>query len=507
MHLFGPCGRESKVVIVMNRWFRLAVVLVFSCAASSVSARADWRQTAGRQISRAVDQLSSAGVRVGFFAVDLTSGKVVYEHQADRRLVPASNVKLAVTVAALELLGADFEFETRLVRLGDDLVVIGGGDPAVGDPRMCAARGEQITAVFERWAAKLRADGLVRLDGDLVVDDGVFESHWLHDRWPGKEHASWYRAPVGGLNFNDGCVEVEVWPGAKAGAAAGFRLIPPAAHIKVVNKCVTGGRNKPVVWRSPTEERLVISGRCSKRGRLQPVAVYDPGMFFGWACKGALASSGVTVAGTVRRARVCGADGSLPAGAELLAVERSALPEIIARCNKRSQNLFAECLIKMIGLRVKGQGSWASGCEAVGEFLRRVGLPPESYRIDDGSGLSRGNELSARGLVQLLRWARRHGHGEVLIDSLPIAGIDGSLKRRLNDPALRGKIRAKTGSLAGVSALSGYADGPDGPIAFSMLFNGIGKHGGLVRTSRVRICRALVGTSAQSTKPAGAAAR
>jgi D-alanyl-D-alanine carboxypeptidase/D-alanyl-D-alanine-endopeptidase (penicillin-binding protein 4) len=223
------------------------------------------------------------------------------------------------------------------------------------------------------------------------------------------------------------------------------------------------------------------------------VAVVDPGLLFGWACKSELARHGVAVGGTVKRQRVRAADGSLSGQVQLVAVEQTALPDLIHRCNKRSQNLFAECLLKMIGLRVKGAGSWQAGCQAVGEFLAGIGLPAQSYRLDDGSGLSRQNRFSARALTQLLLWARRHPHGQSLVDSLPVWGVDGSLRGRLDDPALRGRVRAKTGSLAGVSALSGYAEGQDGRVVvFSMLFNDVGKHGSLVQTAQRQVAQALV---------------
>jgi D-alanyl-D-alanine carboxypeptidase/D-alanyl-D-alanine-endopeptidase (penicillin-binding protein 4) len=476
-----------------------ALCLSLGCFGAVVQpAVADSTAATRQEVRRAIRKLSSAGVAVGFYAADLASGGVIYEYRADRQLVPASNVKVAVTAAALDILGPRFEFETTLALLGDDLLVVGGGDPATGDPRICTARGEDIVAVFARWAAALKARGFVRGRGDLLIDDGVLDSERVHEGWPDQEHARWYRAPVGGLNFNDNCVEVEVWPGTQVGSPAGFRLIPDVPHFQVKNKCVTGNSNRPVVWRAPDEDRLVLSGRCSRRGRLQAAAVFDPGMLFGWACKSELARQGVEIAGTVRRVRARRKDGALPSEATVVAVERTGLPTVINRCNKRSQNLFAECLLKKLGLKMKGRGSWPAGCAAVEDFLKRIGVPENGYTISDGSGLSRDNRLSARALARVLSWARRHRHGDVFMDSLPIAGIDGSLRKRFNDAAVRGKVRAKTGSLSGVKALSGYVDSPQGQVVFSMLTNDVGKHGGLVRDAQERICRALVGAGSSS---------
>ena len=443
-------------------------------------------------LRRVTSQIIATGVRLGFHAVDLNTGQTIWQHQADELLIPASNVKLAVTTAALARLGKDFEFRTQFIRWGANLAVVGGGDPAIGDPRICDARDEQITDVFERWAVAARSRALTSVKGDLLIDDTLFEAQRVHPRWAGQQYAAWYRAPVGGLNFNDNCIDVEVWPAGKLGAPAVFRLIPPAPHVQVTNKCTTSKRNKPVVWRAPDEDRLVISGRCSRRCRIAPAAVVDPGLLFGWACHTVLGSNGVEIAGTVRRQRLRRSDGSLPEGAELIAEQRTSLPVVLRRCNKRSQNLFAECLLKTLGLHLRGEGSWQAGVDAVTDFLRDEGIRSDRFRLDDGSGLSLDNRMSARALTDVLTWVWRHPDGQLLVATLPEAGIDGSLKTRLRDPELRGKIRAKTGSLNGVRALSGYADAPDGTIAFSILFNDIGRHGKKVVAAERRLCRALL---------------
>jgi len=502
----------TRRVVAGDKLSLAAVWLIGTSLLAAPSAQASTpSQTGGGAdavsvLRRVASQITATGVHLGFHAVDLTTGQTIWQHQADELLIPASNVKLAVTAAALARLGKDFEFRTQLIRWGAHLAVVGGGDPAIGDPRICDARDEQITDVFQRWADALCSRGLVSAKGDLLIDDTLFEAQRVHPRWAGQQYAAWYRAPVGGLNFNDNCIDVEVWPSSKLGAPAVFRLIPPAPHVQVTNKCTTSKRNKPVVWRAPDEDRLVISGRCSRRCRIAPAAVVDPGLLFGWACHTVLRDNGVDIAGTVRRQRLRRPDGSLPEGAELIAEHCTSLPVVLTRCNKRSQNLFAECLLKTIGLHVRGEGSWQAGVDAVTDFLRGEGIRSHGFRLDDGSGLSLDNRMSARTLTDILTWVRRHPDGQLLVASLPEAGVDGSLKTRLRDPRLRGKIRAKTGSLNGVRALSGYADAPGGTIAFSILFNGIGRHGKQVIAAESRLCRALLewdSAAVASTRAAG----
>lgn len=486
-------------------WLIGASLLAASTAQASARSQTGGDEDAVSVLRRVASELSADGVQLGFHAVDLGTGQTIWQHQPDELLIPASNVKLAVTTAALARLGKGFEFRTQLIRWGAHLAVVGGGDPAIGDPRICDAQDEQITDVFQRWAAAARSRGLTSIKGDLLIDDSVFEAQRVHPRWAGQQYAAWYRAPVGGLNFNDNCIDVEVWPSSKLGAPAVFQLVPPAPHVQVTNKCITSKRNKPVVWRAPDEDRLVISGRCSRRCRLAPAAVVDPGLLFGWACHTVLRDNGVEVAGTVRRQRLCRPDGSLPEGAELIAEHRTSLPVVLNRCNKRSQNLFAECLLKMIGLQVRGEGSWQAGVDAITDFLHGAGIRSEGFRLDDGSGLSLDNRMSARALTDILTWVWHHPDGQLLVASLPEAGVDGSLKTRLRDPNLRGKIRAKTGSLNGVRALSGYADAPGGTIVFSMLFNEIGRHGKQVIAAEHRLCRALLAWDSAVVGPMQAA--
>ncbi|MFQ6047755.1 MAG: D-alanyl-D-alanine carboxypeptidase/D-alanyl-D-alanine-endopeptidase [Phycisphaerae bacterium] len=452
-----------------------------------------WRPGLAESIGATIEPLVRAGATVGACVVELDTGRVVYQHQADEALIPASNLKLVTTAAAIEMLGPDFAFQTRLLRVGPDLVVVGGGDPATGDGRLCKQRGEPITAIFERWAQALQRRRITTIDGDLVLDDSIFDDQYVHPNWPADQYARWYAAPVGGLNFNDNCVELLIWPGPKPASPVGYKLIPPAPHIRLVNRCLTGRGRRPVVHRLPQADVLILTGRCAARGRLAPVAVRDPAMLFGWTCKTVLAANGVEVRGGVSHRSVRLPDGSLPLQAELIAVERTALPDVLRRCNKRSQNLFAECLLKMVALKIAGQPSWQAGRRVLGDFLRSIGAPVGQYRIDDGSGLSRANRLSARVLVHLLCWMDRHRHRALFIDSLSVAGRDGTLRRRMDDPTLRGRVRAKTGSLAGVTALSGYVQAASGHrFVFSLLFNELGGHVQAARRACQRICKLLV---------------
>ncbi len=428
-----------------------------------------------------IDELLRArgSARVSARILELPTGRVLYSYRADDVMIPASNMKLVVTAAALDQLGADFAFRTVLVRRGDDLVVIGDGDPATGDPALASERGEPITAMFHRWADALKRQGISEIPGDLTIDDSIFDSQWVSFRWPEDERQKAYAAPVGGLNLSDNCIVATVWPAQQPRAAALFQVSPRTTLVQIDNRCKSGGKGPPIIRRLGDSSQYVISGRCGKRATLAPVAVSDPGMFFASALRTSLAAKGIRIVGEIRRERVRHSDGTLPADCRLVASHQTPLATVLRLCNKRSENLFAECLLKRMGYehqrragRPNALGSWTSGRAAVRAFLRKVGVEPISLVIDDGSGLSRDNRVSAAQLTEVLRSMFNHPRGELFISSLSVNGVDGTLKRRMAD--IEGSVRAKTGYVRGVRTLSGYVQSRSGTtMCFSVLFNDI----------------------------------
>jgi D-alanyl-D-alanine carboxypeptidase/D-alanyl-D-alanine-endopeptidase (penicillin-binding protein 4) len=436
------------------------------------------------------------GAVYGIRVVSLKTGEVLYSVNAEgvpaepaagveaalRLFLPASNMKLITTAAALDQLGEDYEFRTVLALRGADLVVIGGGDPAFGDPAVSSG-GESGAAAAElaRWAAAVKARGINRV-GALLIDDSIFDAEFVHPSWPRDQLNEWFCAPVGGLNLQTNCLEVKVAPTASGGAPA-VRLNPPVDFFRVVNQARSGGAaNVLGLSHGRVEHEFVLRGNCAKP-TVEPlnVAVRDPGMYFGHALHKALVDAGVTVAGGVKRTIVRSADGRLPADLDVLTERRTPLAAVVARCNKKSQNMYAECLIKALGAAYRGPaepgpfvGSWRRGAAAVERFLNKLHLPDESRRIADGSGLSRDNGVTPMLITEVLV----HMHGRpawaIYRDSLSVGGVDGTLARRLRDPGLKGSIFGKTGYIRGVSALSGYARTPSGELlAFSMIFNDI----------------------------------
>lgn len=452
-------------------------------------------------LRQAIDELirrSPAGkATIALRVIRLPAGQVLYSFNADKPMTPASNAKLLVTAAAAVGLGQDFHFRTLLARRGQDLVILGGGDPATADPKLAQQSGVPITAMFHEWAEALADAGWTDIPGDLIFDDSVFDDCWRHPNWPPEEVDHWYAAPVGGLNCNDNCLTVTLRP-SRPGTLIEVQSSPRQTAVPVVNRCRTGGKQSAVARRSADGDGVLITGLLKKPVTVE-VAVRDPGLFSAAACRTALAAKGIRITGQTRRARVRQADGSLPAGVEVLAEHRTPLAVILPRCNKSSQNLFAECLLKTLGRlhqQAAGQadavGSWSAGQQAVHTFLQDAGLPTAGVVIDDGSGLSRQNRVTARLMTELLGYVYGQPPGELFVESLSVSGRDGTLKRRLGGK-FEGCLLGKTGYLRGVRTLSGYVINHQGQwLSVSILINGFAGSSKPFTQLQDEVCRLLV---------------
>ncbi|MBI4578645.1 MAG: D-alanyl-D-alanine carboxypeptidase/D-alanyl-D-alanine-endopeptidase [Planctomycetes bacterium] len=444
-------------------------------------------------------------MRVGVRVVCLEDPRprVVYDLNPDEPLKPASTQKILTTAAVFALLPADFKFRTVLARRGDDLVVIGSGDPAIGDPQLARAARESITAVFHRWADKLKAAGVTRATGDLLLDDYIFEQRFINASWTTQfkdQMERWYCAPVGGLNFNDNCVDIVVRPGGGVGSPAQVTLIPTTPYVKLANTCKTAAKGEPAIRRTVGETVTVsVSGSVSRPGSSSSplsLTVGDPGLFFASTLRTVLAAEGIAIDGATRRARVRLADNSIPRDLEIVAVHEQTLPDVIQRCNKNSQNMFAETLLKTVGAYAGTTtdrpriGSYETGRQVLEQFLRRIGVADEGCVIDDGSGLSHSNRTTAAVQAGVLTYMDRHPRQEEWIATLAEPGADGTIKRRLRE--LSGRVFAKTGHIKDVSALAGYVFGPDGRrYAFSILCNDTSRSRMSSNALQDAICRKL----------------
>lgn len=458
------------------------------------------------QIDAALLHIPHANAVAGVCVVDLTTGGIVYERNADRPLIPASNMKVFVMAAALPVLGPAFEFETVLATDGTNLVLIGDGDPALGDPKLCHERGQTRTTEFERWAGVLRDRDTSTIPGDILIDDSLFDTERINPTWEASDLGKWYAAPVGALNFNDNCVDITVRPGDSPGSLAIVSVFPKSARIHITNRCKTGGSGTPILHHLPGTLEYVVSGRCTKRWPFGAVSFPDPGLLAGESLRTVLLRNGIRVQGGIRRQRVREPDGGLPDTLTVVSRFRTPITAVLKRIGKNSQNLFAECLLKRVGYewaRASGiaapQGSWALGARAVLATLNAEGINTAELTISDGSGLSRENRCSARQLTSVLTWINRQPYSSIFRESLSIAGKDGSLRKRLKE--LPGVVLGKTGTMRGIRTLSGYITSPTGRprYAFAILFNSYKGPSTPYKKIQDQVCRILARTTAPDT--------
>ncbi|HET9552409.1 MAG TPA: D-alanyl-D-alanine carboxypeptidase/D-alanyl-D-alanine-endopeptidase, partial [Anaeromyxobacteraceae bacterium] len=411
------------------------------------------------------------GARVGVCVVSLETGATLYARDADVLLNPASNVKLFTSAAALSRLGPEHRFETE--------ISVDAQSAGSGAVRTLYLRGKgDPTLVTERLfalAADLAHLGLRRV-GDLVLDDGFFDAERIGPGFDQEDGDKAYLAPTGALSLNFNTVAVHVAPGDRAGAPGRVELEPDSAFFEVVNHTTTTGPRtaRRLVVSSAAlpggRQRILVEGRLPLGGRTTAVwrKIDDPPRYLGETLRRLLEARGVRVTGRVRT-------GPVPPDARLLHVaESEPLGDVVRTLNKTSNNFVAEQLVKALGAASAGPpGSWASGIAAVQAFLAEAGLPRGAYVMKNGSGLNDANRFSARQTVQLLAamWRRFPVAAEYLA-SLPVAGRDGTIRWRMEGTEAAGHVRAKTGTLDGVTALSGYAEtSARERLAFAILVN------------------------------------
>lgn len=479
-----------------------------------------------RRIQRAMNEVDfgKGVVAVSVRACDDGSGpgRELVAIEADRSMVPASNLKVVTTGAALHELGPDFQFETRVIRVGNDYVLLGDGDPALGDPaffdllRFRDRNGERREldeeALLGFWVDAIVRDHRKQTGGEsaplspinLVIDDSIFESKGWHDGWNPNDRLKRYAAEVGGLNFHRNTFHFR--PNASGGGTPDWSDMRPAAPWILAgsrNRSTRVGKDgKPSAWisRTPTSNKLTfrggVKGRFSEQQAPLELTIHDPGLMLGKLLANRIEQAGLEVA-EIRRGTVENSEQAPTVGP----VIRSPIDRIVERCNEQSQNLYAEALLKRAVHERRGTpGRWADADSAIQEIARER-LGPESARlveglkIEDGSGLSRDNRVTASFLTAWLdSFDDDPELRDLFLESLSAGGDpdDGTLGRRFRDFPAGCRVDGKSGYISGVSTLSGFVTGPDGRRwTFSVLCNGVAANVRGAKALQERVAREI----------------
>jgi serine-type D-Ala-D-Ala carboxypeptidase/endopeptidase (penicillin-binding protein 4) len=473
------------------------------------------------KISEILHKPELAQAMVAVKVVSLDTGKVLFEENAAKLLRPASNMKLYTVATALDRLSPDFRFTTSIYApkpdaagvVRGDLIVYGRGDPSF------AARfnnGDYFKAIND-LAAKIVAAGVKRVEGDIIGDESYFTGAKHGSGWEWEDLTWYYGAEISALTVNDNALDLFVKPGLEVGKPAIVTTGPPDPLLTIKNEVFTtakGSRRSISVYRGLGKDTIQISGTIplEDRGYSGGIGISHPALLFVYLLRSSLAEKGVTISGKSRIIESSTNGPRIDAPARYNLVHLTNIPNlpppsveigtyqsvpfsvIAAQTLKPSQNLYTELILRTLGevvppapppfQQTSGQttddrvvpltrsSSENLGLEIVKTFLKNAGIRPESLALDDGSGLSRNDMVTADSTVQLLTYMSRHRFADAFRNALPIAGVDGTLRNRMKGTVAENNVRAKTGSLRSAASLGGYVTTVGGEkLVFTIMVN------------------------------------
>ena len=445
----------------------------------------------GKQIDAALADPALSKAKLGVAVTDVATGHTLYSRNDGALYNPASNAKLFTTSAALALLGPEYRWKTIVYA---DRGISGGAVTRL----YLKGHGDPTLVVEDLWrlVSQLYEMGLRRVSGDLVVDDTFFDDVRVGPGFDQKPEDLAFRAPQGALSLDYNAVGVRVLPGAADGAPARVVIDPETSYFTIINEArtVATGRTLLTVETSeaPGHTVVTVKGRVRMHdaGRLLYRRVVHPDLFTASTFRAIAERHGIKFLGQVVR-------GATPPGARALAAHYSqSLGVAVRDVNKQSNNFMAEMVLKTLGAETGGApGTWKKGLDAVAAFLDKVGIPHASYKMINGSGLYDSDRFSPDQIVKLLATVYKDFRFAAdFVGSLSLAGADGTVSHRMEGSLAERMIRAKTGTLEGVSCLSGYAGAPGhAPLAFAILMNGLHDSAtGAARHAQDQIAEALV---------------
>lgn len=423
------------------------------------------------------DQADYDGILHGVMVKSLDRDEVLYQRHARSLLTPASNTKLFTSAAALAVLGEDYRFQTDLYLDGKvsagvlkgDLVLRGGGDPSLAtEGNLQVQDGPTLDGIVE----DLKQAGIHRVNGDIRVDDSFFTGAEYGKGWAWDNENAYYQPQISALSINRGTVRFDYLPGDKVGDPIRWKMTPETSYVDVEVDVVTGeagSANTLRIERERGSDRIRLSGRLPANfaGDYTRVPVEEPARYTGTVLKEMLEREGIAFHPQAKVKK-----GKAPTGDASFTYLSPTLPEVVSYLNKVSDNIYAEMILHTLGRESGGDGSAQSGEKEVEKQAKIWGIDTP-FRLRDGSGLTRYNLVSPEQLVTMLEVQAEAEYFPAFEQSLPLAGVDGTLRTRMRGTPAEGNLRGKTGSLTHVSTLSGYVKTEDGErLAYAIMMNG-----------------------------------
>ncbi len=486
-YLYNRKRKGRKTIIRTKNLILIAVLLLAITFMPSIHpqqekaiANANQKQVLAQLNQLVLNEPNLKGAIAGLSIRSAKNGEILYQHAGDVRLRPASNLKLITAATALSALGENYQFSTEVLtdgklegnKLTGNLYLKGKGDPTL------------LQQDLDLLAKKIKKSGVDVIFGNIIADDSWYDDERYSIDLTWSDETYYYGSAVSGLtaspnkDYDSGTLIVEVAPGKKVGNKAEISVQPTNNYVKIINntKTVQKEEKKDIdIIREHGKNVITIEGTIPVNAQSvqEWMTVWEPTGYTLDLFKHALAKNGIHVIGTDGHAKT-------PEDAELLAIDQSIpLKELLIPFMKLSNNGHGETLVKEMGRIRKGEGSWDKGIAVVKDELRKIGVDPSSMVIRDGSGISHVNLVSANDISKLLYHVQKQSWFPTYLEALPVAGnserlVGGSLRYRMKNPDMAGKVKAKTGTIRTVSSLSGYIKTKSGEyLIFSILLNNL----------------------------------
>ena len=477
----------AKMPIVKNTLYcchLLGIIFLFSCSKAPALINVKGHKKALDNITTIIQE-SGLQTNIGIKIVELESNEIIYEWNTQALFNPASNNKLYTCIAALAMLDTGKTFSTSVYQDSIAVYLVGGGDPHLTLNQL-DTMAQTISDTlklhlgqdywFQNNRIRMRTIDLAKKINYLILDDSMLDDVPYGPGWMWDEGSWWYAAQISALSVNENCVDFYVTPGI-IDHPVSIKTNPVTKYISITNQSITVDDTTDFKKLKITRDWKKLNNSFAITGNVLDTAstdtfqrnVHDPTMYSGTVFAEMLQSRGINIEHVIK--------GILPAGTMKVAEHRSKpVQHALTEFMKRSENLTAELLVKHIGAVVYDTvGTWNNGLLAIKTFLHdTVKIDTNTFRLSDGSGVSRYNYSSPDHFIKLLTWAYNNKTvRDKFLNTFPIGGWDGTLEDRMQNEESLAKIIAKTGTLSGVSCLSGYIFTTRGdPLAFSILMNG-----------------------------------
>lgn len=405
---------------------------------------------------------------------DLSTNTTVCEYHSKNSVVPASTMKLVTTATALELLGADFRFQTKLEVdgkvtadgvLNGNLYIRGGGDPTLGSEKL----GD--TTFLTKWVDVIKSRGIRKINGKVIADAGLFDDEGVNPKWTWEDMGNYYAAGIYGISYLDNTYRLVLRSGSVGTTPTVLRVVPEIANLKIENRLVSStiSFDSAYFYGAPHSNSRSVTGEipANRTEFVTKGDIPNPALLLAQHFSDRLIQNDVAV-----RDLPTDIVGSASERTTIYTHDSPPLSEIITETNVRSNNLYAESVFKYLALQNKAVATNAEAVQVVKAFWKLKGLSVDQLFMYDGSGLSPSDAVSAQFFVELLSYMQtRSVNKDVFFRSLPVAGENGTLKSFLLKTPLQGKVHAKSGTISRVKSYAGYIDTKGKQLVFALLIN------------------------------------